>query len=183
MRRDVRRNSLPCYCFNPRTPGGVRPKYFCKTNFDMKFQSTHPGRGATGAVTDTSGLSDVSIHAPRAGCDVKSDYDSVLHQMFQSTHPGRGATCTLSHGIGHATVSIHAPRAGCDAVQKDLLPLDWFQSTHPGRGATEKPRCVEWAGVFQSTHPGRGATVYHIFCIHNPMFQSTHPGRGATCCT
>ena len=33
--------------FNPRTPRGVRPPYRGKEENTMKFQSTHPSRGAT----------------------------------------------------------------------------------------------------------------------------------------
>ena len=33
------------------------------------FQFTHPGRGATDGTYLPSDLTDVSIHAPREGCD------------------------------------------------------------------------------------------------------------------
>ena len=56
----------------------------------------------------------ISIHAPRAGCD-----------------------CLLCLARDVVDISIHAPRAGCDtrhgSVEKST-PL--FQSTHPVRGAT-----------------------------------------------
>ena len=56
--------------FNSRTPGGVR---------------------LLGVYLLPLGI-DVSIHAPREGCDstaTKVQYDA---DMFQFTHPGRGAT-------------------------------------------------------------------------------------------
>ena len=57
----------------------------------LVFQFTHPGRGAT-VLTDTRGLGDdVSIHAPREGCDL-----------------------TLKYSLPDHVVSIHAPREGCD---------------------------------------------------------------------
>ena len=59
-----------CY-FNPRTPGGVRQGTLFADSRDFKFQSTHPGWGAT-----------IIIPNPK-----KSDSE------FQSTHPGWGATC------------------------------------------------------------------------------------------
>ena len=84
---------LPRRRFNPRTPGGVRPLILFAVVIEQLFQSTHPGRGATtishvtskqhrsfnprtpGGVRrtsfeDTWKLTDVSIHAPRAGCDI-----------------------------------------------------------------------------------------------------------------
>ena len=78
----------------------------------------------------------VSIHAPREGCDSAlktNDYDTrsfnsrtpggvrhllphLIHNqdMFQFTHPGRGATDELHGEFRAGKVSIHAPREGCD---------------------------------------------------------------------
>ena len=64
-----------------------------------KFQFTHPGRGATGKVVIVIAESDVSIHAPREGCD-KIYYDFYRRQDY---------------------VSIHAPREGCDIKIKMLI--------------------------------------------------------------
>ena len=100
------------------------------------FQFTHPVRGAT--IEQARGSVDtwVSIHAPRAGCDLcptattalrvcfnsrtpcgvrlKVNPFRLLAYQFQFTHPVRGAT-DLGKEIHYtAKVSIHAPRAGCD---------------------------------------------------------------------
>ena len=45
---------------------GVLTKFAHK---EIKFQFTHPGRGATASSNDRRYLSVVSIHAPREGCD------------------------------------------------------------------------------------------------------------------
>ena len=63
------------------------------------FQFTHPVRGATTAGVYLQALDDVSIHAPRAGCDTAGLYIQLL---------------------GYS-VSIHAPRAGCDSVILDVV--------------------------------------------------------------
>ena len=100
--------------FNSRTPGGVRlHRGYCLFP-SSEFQFTHPGRGATprgasdryeqlGFNSRTPGgvrrayvpphlqIAEVSIHAPREGCDSSTD-----------------TLCSL------ARVSIHAPREGCD---------------------------------------------------------------------
>ena len=126
---------------------------------------------------------EVSIHAPREGCDPRSGISMRCPCWFQSTHPVRGATlsdaisaCTRhafqsTHPVRGATrcfssphsstkVSIHAPREGCDeGGMSNYIAEIMFQSTHPVRGATypiydEKHR----EELFQSTHPVRGAT-------------------------
>ena len=61
----------------------------------VRFQSTHPVRGAT---------------------DIKISTASGL--QFQSTHPVRGATITMRRRKRMLTISIHAPRAGCDDTGK-----------------------------------------------------------------
>ena len=190
--------------FNPRTPCGVRPRAAGRSSSkDKQFQSTHPVRGATRAVFPARRRPHISIHAPRAGCDVV------------------GGSC---HAQGR--ISIHAPRAGCDFCEifKNCQIIHFnprtpcgvrpylarpcileflFQSTHPVRGATWFANRVRRNGLFQSTHPVRGATAEAHRCrkaerisIHAPRagcdvgvasrcadrgrFQSTHPVRGAT---
>ena len=133
--------------FNPRTPCGVR-RSFRKSSVPRppKFQSTHPVRGATPIAAHTVGkpcdfnprtpcgvrlhlfrrgrlFLQISIHAPRAGCDF-DDFPRFFNR--------------------HA-ISIHAPRAGCDCIVCDRCIGDWqFQSTHPVRGATRcKVRTVQ----------------------------------------
>ena len=61
-----------CYlfwCFNPRTPRGVRPMDMALKSIVYPFQSTHPSRGATIVLHLTKIDTVVSIHAPLAGCD------------------------------------------------------------------------------------------------------------------
>ena len=120
-----------------------------------EFQSTHPVWGATVPVGEGGGVSGISIHAPRVGCD---DLGKDLVD-------------------GKDTISIHAPRVGCDRlpVCRSLVDLS-FQSTHPVWGATFgllfRPPS---RSIFQSTHPVWGATVkaFHgiirsIISIHAP---------------
>ena len=80
----------------------------------FEFQSTHPVRGATAETFDPDCVFEISIHAPREGCD-SLNLIAPNAQAFQSTHPVRGATIAL-------TETAYVP------------PL--FQSTHPVRGAT-----------------------------------------------
>ena len=123
--------------FNPRTPCGVRPRIIGSLLQDFKFQSTHPVRGATvNPLHPIDVIVQISIHAPRAGCDgLRSGHQytywhfnprtpcgvrplkhlsSSGKSQFQSTHPVRGATRDNTTPTTPPTISIHAPRAGCD---------------------------------------------------------------------
>src|SRR5450759_700815 len=108
---------------------------------------------------------DVSIYAPRAGCNHMPELRrESLHRfnlrtprgmqpaaaiqtaaswMFQSTHPARDATAVLKGGRLAVVVSIYAPRAGCNCgAGHSMSGATSFQSTHPARDATpalEKP--------------------------------------------
>ena len=62
------RGNLLLY-FNPRTPCGVRPAAFGTSCAGAAFQSTHPMRGATPRAHYSKKTSEISIHAPHAGCD------------------------------------------------------------------------------------------------------------------
>ena len=105
----------PCInSFNSRTPGGVRRKRTLQMLMLYVFQFTHPGRGATPLHRGKYLLRDVSIHAPREGCDLPRLHHRLLLLQFQFTHPGRGATQT-TYTRGR---------------------MNLFQFTHPGRGAT-----------------------------------------------
>ena len=149
--------------FNPRSPCGERPRR----------RSSSPNALA------------ISIHAPRAGSDIRRADSRQDRNKFQSTLPVRGATplhgefewddafqstlpvrgATSLGDIlcrGRACISIHAPRAGSDYPSTvPAILLDIFQSTLPVRGATyyfcREVRSV----VFQSTLPVRGATWYN----------------------
>ena len=169
--------------FNPRTPCGVRP-YFAQYK---------------------SWTSNISIHAPLAGCDDMIDYLSDFHMQFQSTHPLRGATPVFIFGVSEGGISIHAPLAGCDCwVWSKPIRQKYFNPRTPcGVRQSERFAKLLVDGVFQSTHPLRGATKNCIcqsspavnfnprtpcgvrrklaLCLHaQNRFQSTHPLRGAT---
>ena len=61
--------SLTRVCFNSRTPCGVRPTIALHSSEIRMFQFTHPVWGATPCGTCYACQSNVSIHAPRVGCD------------------------------------------------------------------------------------------------------------------
>ncbi len=103
--------------FNPRTPCGVRPLRSSYGSRSAGFQSTHPVRGATPLVVCPLPYDTISIHAPRAGCDVITSRACNKKKNFNPRTPCgvRPAGLFLSNHI--VRISIHAPRAGCDHRQ------------------------------------------------------------------
>ena len=146
--------------FNSRTPCGVR---LVAVKLIFQWQT-------------------VSIHAPRAGCDLIPLYCQGKASMFQFTHPVRGATAMESYSRKALNVSIHAPRAGCDTPQPhDVRDRDLVSIHAPRAGCDTAPRDHEMrSAAFQFTHPVRGATLSSPDPPKRSMFQFTHPVRGAT---
>ena len=92
---------------------GATPQRLCLPAL-LSFQSTHPVRGATRTQTQKDPVNQISIHAPREGCDKSSNSASSTAHKFQSTHPVRGATRPMVRSCKALNISIHAPREGCD---------------------------------------------------------------------
>ena len=138
----------------------MRRRRDIKTVVRMKFQFTHPGRGATGSgegfpprepsfnsrtpggVRHLLAVCHLLISAcfnSRTPGGVRLAWTRLRsgRGLFQFTHPGRGATPSGMPSTLYQYVSIHAPREGCDERYHQHLTNDiGFQFTHPGRGAT-----------------------------------------------
>ena len=148
-------------CFNSRTLGRVRQDFIIFELTQIKFQFTHPGKGATGKIHYSDYTDKVSIHAPWEGCDARA-YTKVARVY----------------------VSIHAPWEGCDrGFAPSPIWAIMFQFTHPGKGATgNAPTILNGNERFQFTHPGKGATTV---LLHEPAigagFNSRTLGRVRQC--
>ena len=176
-------------CFNSRTPCGVRHYAKLVITSTSSFQFTHPVWGAT--VSDGSGLSEqeVSIHAPRVGCDLLS-----LHQpqsercfnsrtpcgvrpsrtlvvsslvMFQFTHPVWGATSAeLRQYIGDVMFQFTHPVWGATHHREHLMRVDGVSIHAPRVGCDFLLSVIKrYRLVFQFTHPVWGATSYSDGCF------------------
>ena len=97
--------------FNSRTPGGVR-----LTADDVRLRPR-----------------DVSIHAPREGCDI---FRSFVYRKY--------------------IVSIHAPREGCDRILLLLIFLTLIVSIHAPREGCDQASAVAYGKIlsFNSRTPG-----------------------------
>ena len=169
--------------FNSRTPGGVRHLAEEIAKDEAKFQFTHPGRGATCVEIDLPALDEVSIHAPREGCDSAGYSPADYMAEFQFTHPGRGATARKHVCEVGWVVSIHAPREGCDQHALHCTARNTKVSIHAPREGCDVVKV--WAFVQTiavSIHaPREGCDTLQSSLISPLMtFQFTHPGRGAT---
>ena len=125
---------------------------------------------------------DVSIHAPRAGGDRRTDQPCYRLMVFQSTPPARGAT---EHRVadGHRIdVSIHAPRAGGDVAMTADRTVHVVSIHAPRAGGDERLRKSTATVWFQSTPPARGATTAPGRCRPNDVVSIHAPARGATIC-
>ena len=82
-------------------------------------------------IIDTSTI-DISIHAPREGCDRCAPWCGWPSLAFQSTHPVRGATPPPRRAQRPNEISIHAPREGCDLGSRvNVLVCSYFNPRTP----------------------------------------------------
>ena len=151
----------------------------------------------------------ISIHAPRAGCDITHQRPAPPWVQFQSTHPVRGATrrrlralLRSTHnfnprtpcGVRPATasccgfgriISIHAPRAGCDNLRYIVIfRAIRFQSTHPVRGATRHRQLLRvWSNNFNPRTPCgvRQSAIHCNFPGYKISIHAPRAGCDAPC--
>ena len=158
-----------------------------------KFQSTHPVRGATKHLTWNDRLKIISIHAPRAGCDVTASLSWLRARHFNPRTP-----CGVRHRPPilpprSAAISIHAPRAGCDGRKRPRRRWGCSISIHAPRAGCDLTLFRRQRAVFafQSTHPVRGATLETArggplqfrISIHAPRAGCDGPSPGYAVCS
>ena len=190
--------------FNPRAPCGARLDLAVRGRPLHPFQSTRPVRGATPTLRGGWSRMDISIHAPRAGRDLRSatcQAESLYFNprapcgarpirrlkgstppIFQSTRPVRGATLKAGKITPAQKISIHAPRAGRDEHdERRRAGRDYFNPRAPCGARPYTLKTTAPSMTFQSTRPVRGATLlYQRERRRGRIFQSTRPVRGAT---
>ena len=157
------RGSLsPSLCFNSRTPCGVRQA----------------------RELDVARPKDVSIHAPRVGCDNAWADARSDKQWFQFTHPVWGATCSSDKIPTSRLVSIHAPRVGCDLMAPQLsVSVGRFNSRTPcGVRRLVLEALAKLLGV--SIHAPRvGCDNLRVYQLHILLAVSIHAPRVGCDCT
>ena len=102
--------------FNPRSPCGERLFDSVPGFFPIKFQSTLPLRGATSLFWTAIQAGLISIHAPLAGSDCRTQ--TPIHRCYPiSIHaPLAGSDFIAFDQFPELCISIHAPLAGSDCT-------------------------------------------------------------------
>ena len=135
---DKKQKQIRRWNFNPRTPGGVRPAWAQWSSARSHFNPRTPGGVRRAFSSVGSWFSEISIHAPRVGCDIRP------------------------YGLARPSIHFNPRTPGGVRPIYDLCVSLYqleFQSTHPGWGATRGTLAISKAGlIFQSTPPGWGAT-------------------------
>ena len=84
-----------------------------------------------------SDLTDVSIHAPREGCDLSSVRFTSEDLRFNSRTPG-GVRHAVNKGFWAVrSFNSRTPGGVRLLLTLTIITMAQFQFTHPGRGATE----------------------------------------------
>ena len=144
--------------FNSRTLGRVPRLRECIRAYTLRFQFTHPGKGATEALFPPMTIGMVSIHAPWEGCDSSPIATTRLLVCFNSRTLGR----------------VRPKRT------ERIIVVFPFQFTHPGKGATLISFHTFVMLSFNSRTLGRVRPVCPRELLRTTVFQFTHPGKGAT---
>ena len=93
------------------------------------FQPTHPLRGATSRYHQSPKHSQISTHAPLAGCDLVIFVPSSTDSYFNPRTPCGVRHISLQRKLYKIAISTHAPLAGCDPEGRLLDPVTGI-STH-----------------------------------------------------
>ena len=168
--------------FNPRTPQGVR-RYHPPFLSQPDNISIHaPRKGCDrGRHADRRGER-ISIHAPRKGCDSMPRTSRLTRRIsIHAPRKGCDARC-LSASLPVLRISIHAPRKGCDRTnQLAKWPNVHFNPRTP-QGVRRPAWCQSSLALSISIHAPRKGCDTGSPLQRRPGFgfQSTHPARGAT---
>ena len=164
--------------FNPRTPYGVRRGMWATSQKRTSFQSTHPVWGATfDSVVSAGRGRNISIHAPRMGCDAYTLRASTLLCRISIHAPRMGCDHQRRRFANDSQISIHAPRMGCDTTYgKKTTSEHEFQSTHPVWGATNgKSTFIDTISI--SIHAPRMGCDLHQCAFRDNKQISIHAPR------
>ena len=168
--------------FNPRPPRGgrhrrVATRKCCTVNFNPR----PPRGGRRGALFWRMVKSDISIHAPREGGDVRWQTSSTSRFLFQSTPPARGATYVGKH---HQPADFYFnPRPPRGGRPNSQLDADMFANFNPRppRGGRRPAHTLSKNYKHFNPRPPRGGRLRdNTHFVVNRKFQSTPPARGAT---
>ncbi len=124
---------------------------------------------------------EISIHAPREGCDQRGASPRPPREGISIHAPREGCDLIAPRFVSFQAISIHAPREGCDELWQ-LNNLSIGISIHaPREGCDWQPQSLALFTLYFNPRTPRGVRQvpsYNDWPNHE--FQSTHPARGAT---
>ncbi len=172
------------------------------TRVIFQFQSTRPARGATRCATLADMRAQVSIHAPRAGRDLRGYKIRWRAGGFNPRAPRGARLHALDYGQNMDSFNPRAPR-GARLTFAARGPRRTSFNPRAPRGARRRSRSGTVSGRSFNPRAPRGARLrlsrgLRVVVGFNPraprgarrrlqttraccvMFQSTRPARGAT---
>ena len=181
---DVRPGLCPDLCkdFNPRTPCGVRHGDGDRHGHPADFNPRTPCGVRRAGRPRWQVQAHISIHAPRAGCDLTQSHHQHRHRHFNPRTPCGVRPSVRTRCSRCRRISIHAPRAGCDNRMM-LCGSSWL-NFNPRTPCGVRPLRFAAAGTTLYFNPRTPCGVRlntSTTVVDGEIFQSTHPVRGATC--
>ena len=131
-------------CFNSRSPSGLRPQSpKTRDKASKSFNSRSPSGLRQDNIKMTGKVTEVSIHAAQAGCDITDAITGSLRSV--SIHAAQaGCDWDLLPREASLTVSIHAAQAGCDiCAALNMASYFCFNSRSPS-GLRQVVVCAFW---------------------------------------
>ena len=189
-----------CFCFNPRLPGGRRPRDSVTRLNPARFNPRLPGGRRLNQRSGIGFAPPVSIHAFRGEGDAASlgcrprfgrfnprlpggrrlDGDDTLRRrmQFQSTPSGGKATPSLQH-CTRCTAFQSTPSGGKATERADKRHRLPAVSIHAFRGEGDNPRAnrTRCSACFNPRLPG-GRRLYHKEVYNAQVGVSIHAFRG-----
>ena len=176
------RTGRPDAHFNPRTPCGVRPEAAQRlpTAWSISIHAPRAGCDVIGHKPGAGGV--ISIHAPRAGCDCSPTLETAPSSYFNPRTPCGVRPCPPTSPVGPNCISIHAPRAGCDRLPCMPPQSAAGISIHaPRAGCDPGERSHSGPHLYFNPRTPCGVRPCGLRGLTTRLlFQSTHPVRGAT---
>ncbi len=164
--------------FNPRTPWGVRQQHDPGESTEAEISIHAPRGGCDDAMIEIAGLVSISIHAPRGGCDPMASKRNRIQELFQSTHPVGGATRWPAREIGYK--SYFNPRTpwGVRPDGQQEKSDTRVISIHAPRGGCDRRR--RWGDLVPgiSIHAPRGGCDQNSLPVSKNSTISIHAPRG-----
>ena len=92
---------------------GATPAYQISSRI-RQFQLTHPMWGATASIDVSVSPLSISTHTPHVGCDQKRQYTANENVNFNSHTPCGVRLHEIIYSGTYLNISTHTPHVGCD---------------------------------------------------------------------